>query len=161
MCANFAAKFATPLRSLRIDPKSLLINIFQITPSTSIFWGLAETPFYPGPPCVEAGTYPGALTMSPHLGYLCPEVLNVPRRTAIRWHIGNFPKDVLGCCVVGTAVGTNQVENSRSAFDALMTKLSGAEHSRGVSRSHLDCGQCGDAGRPVCSRISETRSAYA
>jgi len=84
-----------------------------------------DTPFYPGHPCIEAGTYQVVLTMSPHLGYVCPEVLNVPGRTAIRWHIGNFPKDVLGCCVVGTAVGTNQVENSRSAFDALMAKLEG------------------------------------
>jgi hypothetical protein len=81
------------------------------------------TPFYPGHPCIEAGTYRVVLTSSPHLGYLCPEVLNVPGRTAIRWHIGNFPKDVLGCCVVGTAVGTNQVENSKAAFDALMAKL--------------------------------------
>ena len=83
------------------------------------------TPFYSGHPCIEAGTYRVVLTMSPHLGYVCPEVVNVPGRTEIRWHIGNFPKDVLGCCVVGAAVGTNQVENSRSAFDALMAKLEG------------------------------------
>ena len=83
------------------------------------------TPFYSGHPCIEAGTYQVVLTMSPHLGYICPEVLNVPGRTEIRWHIGNFPKEVLGCCVVGTAVGTNQVENSRAAFDALMAKLTG------------------------------------
>ncbi len=84
-----------------------------------------ETPCYPGHPCIEAGTYRVALTLSPHLGYVCPEMLDVPGRTAIRWHIGNFPRDVLGCCVVGTAVGTNQVENSRAAFDALMAKLEG------------------------------------
>jgi len=83
------------------------------------------TPFYTGHPCIEAGTYRVVLTMSPHLGYICPEVLNVPGRTEIRWHIGNFPKEVLGCCVVGTAVGTNQVENSRAAFEALMAKLRG------------------------------------
>ncbi len=83
------------------------------------------TPFYSGHPCIEAGTYQVVLTMSPHLGYVCPEVLNVPGRTEIRWHIGNFPKEVLGCCVVGTAVGTNQVDNSRAAFDALMAKLQG------------------------------------
>jgi len=83
------------------------------------------TPFYTGHPCIDAGTYQVVLTMSPHLGYVCPEVLNVPGRTEIRWHIGNFPKEVLGCCVVGTAVGTNQVENSRAAFDALMVKLHG------------------------------------
>ena len=83
------------------------------------------TPFYSNHPCIEAGTYRVVLTMSPHLEYICPEVLNVPGRTEIRWHIGNFPKDVLGCCVVGAAVGRNQVENSRSAFDALMAKLEG------------------------------------
>jgi Family of unknown function (DUF5675) len=81
--------------------------------------------FTPAPPGIDAGTYQVALTMSPHLGYVCPEVLNVPGRTEIRWHIGNYPKEVLGCCVVGTAVGTNEVENSRTAFDALMTKLEG------------------------------------
>ncbi len=85
------------------------------------------TPFYSGHPCIEVGTYQVALTMSPHLGYICPEVLNVPGRTEIRWHIGNFPKEVLGCCVVGTTVGTNQVENSRSAFEALMAKLRGQD----------------------------------
>ncbi len=96
-------------------------------------------PFNPGHPSIEAGTYRVVLTMSPHLEYVCPEVLNVPGRTAIRWHIGNFPKDVLGCCVVGTAVCTDQVENSRAAFDALMAKLEGqkilAEYHDPISRA--------------------------
>jgi len=85
------------------------------------------TPFWPGHPCIDAGTYQVVLTLSPHLGYVCPEVLNVPGRTAIRWHIGNFPKDVLGCCVVGTTVGENLVENSKVAFAALMAKLQGQD----------------------------------
>ena len=83
------------------------------------------SPYYPGHPCIDAGTYKVVLTMSPHLGYICPEVLDVPGRTAIRWHIGNFPRDVLGCCVVGTDVAVDQVENSRFAFAALMAKLQG------------------------------------
>jgi hypothetical protein len=85
------------------------------------------TPFYPGHPCIQAGTYRVVLTMSPHLGYVCPEVLDVPGRTAIRWHIGNFPKDVLGCCVVGIGLGTNMVSKSKEAFEALMAKLEGQE----------------------------------
>jgi len=85
------------------------------------------TPFYPGHPCITAGTYKVVLTLSPHLGYICPEVLNVPGRTAIRWHIGNFPKDVLGCCVVGAQVGENLVSNSKLAFAALMAKLQGQD----------------------------------
>ncbi len=82
-----------------------------------------STPYYPGHPCIQAGAYRVVLSMSPHLGYVCPEVLQVPGRTAIRWHIGNFPKDVLGCCVVGTTLGVNFVGNSKVAFEALMTKL--------------------------------------
>jgi hypothetical protein len=85
------------------------------------------TPYYPGHPCIPAGIYRVALTMSPHLGYVCPEVLNVPERTSIRWHIGNFPRDVLGCCVVGTVLGENSVAHSRIAFRALMEKLRGNE----------------------------------
>ena len=85
------------------------------------------TPVHAGHPCIPAGTYRVALTMSPHLGYVCPEVLNVPGRTAIRWHIGNFPKDVLGCCVVGTELGRDFVGNSRAAFDALMARLEGQD----------------------------------
>jgi hypothetical protein len=105
---------------------------------TGEFWldGLLEcyylepsrfTPYYPGHPCIPAGIYRVALTMSPHLGYVCPEILNVSGRTAIRWHIGNFPKDVLGCCVVGTVLGSNSVADSRTAFHALMDKLRGNE----------------------------------
>jgi Family of unknown function (DUF5675) len=77
----------------------------------------------PGIPFLEAETYRDVLTISPQLGYVCPEVLNVPGRTAIRWHIGNVPKDVLGCCVVGIALGRDFVGNSRTAFDALMAEL--------------------------------------
>ncbi len=105
---------------------------------TGEFWldGLMEcyylepsrfTPYYPGHPCIQAGAFRVVLTMSPHLGYICPEVLCVPGRTAIRWHIGNYPKDVLGCCVVGTEGGENCVVHSRIAFDALMEKLRGNE----------------------------------
>lgn len=85
------------------------------------------TPVHPGHPCIQPGTYKVVLTMSPHLGYVCPEVLDVPGRTAIRWHIGNFPRDVLGCCVVGTILGDDFVGNSRVAFEALMAKLEGQE----------------------------------
>jgi hypothetical protein len=88
------------------------------------------TPYYPGHPCIPAGVYPVVvLSMSPHLGYVCPEVLNVPGRTAIRWHIGNFPKNVLGCCVVGTVLDVDSVVNSKLAFDALMAKLQGQDIS--------------------------------
>jgi hypothetical protein len=81
------------------------------------------TLFYSDHPCIEAGTDQVVLTLSPHFGYVCPAVLNFPGRTEIRWPIGNFPKEVISGCVVGTAAGANEIEDSRPAFYAVMAKL--------------------------------------
>lgn len=86
-------------------------------------------PVHPGHPCIPAGKYLVKLTLSPHMGFITPELQNVPGRTAIRIHPANFPSELLGC----TAVGTDRpsfspgplwwVAHSRVAFDALMVKL--------------------------------------
>jgi hypothetical protein len=86
-----------------------------------------NTPVHQGHPCIPAGTYKVILTMSPHLRYVTPEVLNVPGRSAIRWHIGNFPADVLGCVVVGLGHATDAVTSSKIAFAKLMDLLKTAE----------------------------------
>jgi hypothetical protein len=80
-------------------------------------------PVIPGHPCIPAGRYQLKLTMSPHLNYVCPEVLDVPGRTAIRWHIGNRAEDVEGCAVLGETHGEDWVGNSRGAFNRLMSVL--------------------------------------
>jgi len=58
-------------------------------------------PIHSGHPAIPAGEYPLVLTFSPHFKMVTPEVLDVPKRSAIRIHIGNFPKDSLGCTLVG------------------------------------------------------------
>lgn len=80
-------------------------------------------PVHAGHPCIPAGEYKVILTVSPHLGYLCPEVLDVPGRTKIRWHIGNGPEDVEGCAAVGQTLGVDRVFASTPAFSRLMTLL--------------------------------------
>lgn len=104
------------------------------------------TPYHPGHPCIQAGSYNVILSMSPHLGYMCPEVLNVPGRSAIRWHIGNFPKDVLGCCVVGQNLGRDFVGKSKAAFKVLMEKLTGQNIVAQYHDPRLD-------GASVCSGV--------
>lgn len=91
------------------------------------------TPFHPGHPCIPAGEYEIILSLSPTLKrmgkdgefhhYVTPEVLNVPGRTAIRIHIGNFPKDTLGCTLLGLTKTTDFVGNSRTAFDRVFTLM--------------------------------------
>jgi Family of unknown function (DUF5675) len=80
-------------------------------------------PVHEGHPCISAGTFKVVATKSPHLHYTTPEVLDVPGRTAIRWHIANFPRDVLGCLGVGNTRNVDFVGQSANAFQELMKVL--------------------------------------
>src|ERR1700675_3912541 len=86
-----------------------------------------HTPVHPGHPCITAGTFKVKLTMSPHMHYVTPELIDVPGRTAIRIHIANFPKDLLGCTAVGVTHSTDYVGASKLAFKALMLNLNGED----------------------------------
>lgn len=95
-----------------------------------------KTPVHPGHPCIAAGTFRVILTPSLHLHYVTPEVLDVPSRSHIRWHIGNKPEDVLGCVAVGQTHTTDWVSASKAAFDKLMTLLGTAKD--GITVTYID-----------------------
>ena len=86
-------------------------------------------PVHAGHPCIPCGVYKVVLTLSPHFGYVTPELLDVPNRTAIRIHKGNKPEDSLGCTLVGEHHGPQPdwVSQSEIAFDRLMETLRAAE----------------------------------
>lgn len=94
------------------------------------------TPVHEGHPCIQAGTYRVVLTKSPHMGYVTPEVLDVPGRTAIRWHIANRPEDVLGCVAVGEKHLLDWVANSSFAFNKLMSVLE--RTTDGITVTYID-----------------------
>lgn len=94
------------------------------------------TPVHAGHPCIPAGTYRVVLTFSPHMGYITPEVLNVPGRSAIRWHIANRPEEVLGCVAVGEGHSADFVSLSAKAFAKLMTLLKTS--ADGITAEYLD-----------------------
>jgi hypothetical protein len=111
----------------RDDPRSVPSQVY--IDGAFFCYGLepARTnPVHDGHPCIDAGTYKVRRSMSPHLNYVTPEVLEVPGRTAIRWHIANYPKEVLGCLAVGTTRLADFVGNSTTAFRALMKILNAA-----------------------------------
>jgi len=89
-------------------------------------------PVHAGHPCIPCGVFKVRLTMSPHLGYVTPELLDVPGRTNIRWHKGNKPEDSLGCTLLGTSHGPapDWISDSHTAFDQLMALCFAAEASR-------------------------------
>lgn len=86
-------------------------------------------PVHAGHPCIPCGIFKVKLTMSPHFGYVTPELLDVPGRTAIRIHKGNKPEDSLGCTLVGTSHGpaADWISDSHTAFDRLMDLCRAAE----------------------------------
>lgn len=89
-------------------------------------------PVNSGHPCIAAGRYSVSGSHSPHLGYYTPILENVPNRSDIRIHIGNVPKDTLGCILLGKtfqSILPDTVRQSHQAFDSFM-KLFNAAISR-------------------------------
>lgn len=65
--------------------------------------------------CIPAGEYLLKWHESPKYG-MCYEVTAVEGRTRILIHAGNYPKDTLGCILLGCGFGENAVFNSRKAI---------------------------------------------
>ena len=88
-----------------------------------------ELPVRDGLPgsAIPLGSYDLTLRWSEHFQRILPHVENVPGRTAIEIHSGNWPSDVKGCLVVGEWKSTDFIGNSHVALDALMTKLRGSD----------------------------------
>lgn len=74
------------------------------------------------PYCIPAGTYPVKPRWSEHFQKNVLGVYDVPGRTDIEIHIGNFPTDVKGCIAVGDIQHADYVGNSRVAFEEIMRK---------------------------------------
>lgn len=94
---------------------------------------LERGPAVPDHPPIPAGTYHCLKTKSPHLGYITPELMDVPGRSGIRIHVANHWYELEGCVAVGLEVTqgwtgpdgrtAGAVWQSRAAFDNLMKKL--------------------------------------
>ncbi|HXU39403.1 MAG TPA: DUF5675 family protein [Blastocatellia bacterium] len=76
-----------------------------------------------GETAIPAGTYEVAVTFSNKFQKFLPLLLSVPNFDGIRIHPGNFPKDTLGCILVGQGKGVDMVSNSRLAFAQLFEKI--------------------------------------
>ena len=78
---------------------------------------------------IPAGSYQVRMSISPRLSvvfkrpFLCPEVLNVPGHTGVRWHPGNRVSDTEDCLLVGKSEGIDWVGYSDLEFAYLMTQL--------------------------------------
>lgn len=72
--------------------------------------------------CIPEGEYAVHMTYSPRFKRIVPQIMNVPGRTGIRIHWGNFVKDTQGCPLVGydagkDANGVEAVFRSKVCFE--------------------------------------------
>jgi hypothetical protein len=72
---------------------------------------------------IPTGQYKFILTFSPEFKTRVPLILNVPGRTAIEWHYGNYPKDTLGCLLVGINTNIGELHSSYVIFKQIMEIL--------------------------------------
>lgn len=70
--------------------------------------------------CILPGSYNGILRYDKPDGWRI-QLENVPNRTAVQIHIGNYTKDTEGCILVGTGAKTEDcsVQNSSLAYSKL------------------------------------------
>lgn len=91
-------------------------------------------PTNPGPICIQAGTYEVTLAMSPKFKRIMPLLLDVPGRTAIEIHWGDWVYDQTkhifdteGCIEVGEQrSGLDCILNTQAAFGLLFPKIQAA-----------------------------------
>lgn len=77
--------------------------------------------------CIPAGTYNVTRYFSPKRNRFVPLLHDVPDRSMIEMHIGNFPHDTDGCILVGERrIGDYEIGESGVAFASLIEEITHA-----------------------------------
>lgn len=75
------------------------------------------------PRAIPCGTYDVTWAFSPKHNRFVPLVENVPDFTGIEIHIGNYPKDTLGCLLVGNVRGRDLIQQSTAAVNEVWEQV--------------------------------------
>lgn len=79
--------------------------------------------------CIPEGLYPYRVAMSPRAGRLVIWIDDVPGRTLIQLHPGNYTRQILGCGLPGLSVidldgdGTPDVSRSEDALNFILANV--------------------------------------
>lgn len=85
--------------------------------------------------CIPCGRYTCRRVCSPKFGETF-EICDVPNRSNILYHSGNFYKDTQGCVLLGESanISTESICESKKAFRRFMKCLEGVEEFRLIVR---------------------------
>lgn len=73
-----------------------------------------------GETAIPAGIYSVIITFSPRFKRELPVLLDVPNFEGIRIHNGSYPKDSLGCILIGKRYKDGMLTNSKDTINNLM-----------------------------------------
>jgi len=78
--------------------------------------------------CIPVGTYSGILRYDKTDGWRI-QLENVPNRTGVQIHMGNYTTQIKGCVLVGTNANVDNcsVQNSSTAYSKLRKEFYGTE----------------------------------
>lgn len=95
--------------------------------------------------CIPTGYYSCAPKFYNRGGYQAVEVLNVPNRSHILFHIGNYARDSNGCILINSRHGANGDEwcgrDSGTAFVDFMKQVGGEPFS--ITIKNIEAGHGG------------------
>ena len=79
--------------------------------------------------CIPAGEYEAYIRdkNTSKWDYDCLQLVDVPNRTDIQLHAGNYPKNTVGCILVGSLQGHNAVWKSKDKLKELVNFCRGEE----------------------------------
>lgn len=77
----------------------------------------------PNESAIPEGTYKLVERWSNHFGRNVLGLCDVPGRSDVEIHVGNFPQDVKGCIIVGATAAPDSVGNSAMAFVLVMGRF--------------------------------------
>jgi hypothetical protein len=92
-----------------------------------------ELPVKDGQPgsAIPAGTYRIVIYPSPHFGRPMPLLENVPGRSGVEIHWGDFPDDTRGCLLVGCERSTDAIWHTQEKFAELFPAMQAAVEGEG------------------------------
>jgi len=87
---------------------------------------------------IPAGRFPIELYFSPHFNRMMPRLKDVPERSNIEIHWGDFPTNSDGCILVGEQRSLDAIWYTQDEFKQLFTMLEAAVKSEGCWIMVLD-----------------------
>lgn len=76
---------------------------------------------------IPKGVYEVIMNYSPKFRRVLPLLLDVPQRSSVRIHRGNYPKDTQGCILPGENTKVGAVMNSTKYEELICKKISEAK----------------------------------